>query len=186
MGLAKPLMGVWWMSKIKNIGYYGTTQAKADKILREQRFINSTKNNEWLGNGVYFFAYQNDAEWWVKADRFKNQKTAIIKADLEYTDKQLLDLDDREQLEKMYKILREAFKIRGNGADFNVYITDKPLYQQFCWACNMIKKILPSIGIIIYTFSQNKNYKYIPFTANQRQICVSDHTIIKYISRVAG
>lgn len=174
------------MSKIKNIGYHGTTQANAEKILQEQRFINSTKNNEWLGDGVYFFAYQNDAEWWIKANRFKNQKTEILKADLEYTDKQLLDLDDREQLDRVETIL--LYFIKENNFEFNngVDLSSESWDKQICWACNLIKKISPEIGIIIYTFLGKKHYKYLPVSATQRQICVSDHSIIRNISRIAG
>ena len=130
------------MNKIRNTGYHGTTRTNAEKILQEQRFINSTKANEWLGDGVYFFAYRSDAEWWVKANRYKNQKTEILKAEL----------------------------------------CDKKL----CWGCNVMKKLFPEIGIIIYTFHKKNQYQYIPLRTNQRQICVSDHSIIKHISRAMG
>lgn len=174
------------MNKIHNVGYHGTTQENAERILREKRFVDSNKDNEWLGRGVYFFAYPGDAAWWVSVGRLKDQETAIIKADLAYTEEQALDLDDHQQLEAMNKILCCYVKAQSSRSGISVNISGAEHYKQLCWACNLIKKLEPRIGIIIYTFSQKQPYKYLPFAANQKQICVSDHSIIKHISRAEG
>ena len=111
------------MNKIRNTGYHGTTRTNAEKILQEQRFINSTKANEWLGDGVYFFAYRSDAEWWVKANRYKNQKTEILKAELAYNEEQLLDLDNSQQLLDMEKFLQNYVQLQSQRPDISSEIS---------------------------------------------------------------
>lgn len=178
------------MNKIRNTGYHGTTRTNAEKILQEQSFINSTKVNEWLGDGVYFFAYRSDAEWWVKANRYKNQKTEILKAELAYTKEQLLDLDNSQQLLDMEKFLQNYVQLQSQRPDISSEISSdistEPWDKKLCWGCNVMKKLFPEIGIIIYTFHKKNQYQYTPLRTNQRQICVSDHSIIKHISRAMG
>lgn len=44
----------------KETVYHGTIQQKADAIVKEG-FIESSKDIEWLGTGIYFFAKREDA-----------------------------------------------------------------------------------------------------------------------------
>lgn len=174
------------MYKVQTTGYHSTTCENAEKILSEQHFIESRKNNEWLGNGVYFFAYMADADWWRKQKRFDSKSTEILSADLEYTNIQLLDLDDTEQLEKMERIVKKFAKLDGNTYIRAANLSMKKRAYQLCWACNLMKKIAPEIGILMYTFRRKYMCKCSLFEANQKQICVSDQSIIKSIKKVEG
>ena len=153
-------------------GYHGTTKENAEKILLECKFIDSNKNNEWLGRGVYFFAYQDHAKWWLESRRYITKEVCILFASLEYTDSQLLDLDNPAKLKEVEDILAEAVSMSKPFQKKNVNLSFKSYYEQLCVACNTIKSLFPEIGIIIYTFSQKRVGKNSGFRFNQRQICV--------------
>lgn len=160
-------------------GYHGTTQLNAEQILKSNIFIESRKNNEWLGTGVYFFQYKNHAQWWISHNRFKGKDTRILKAKLEFEDSQLLDLDDPKKLEDLEAIVKHMVDIANSaGDDTSAKFTDQ---QKWCFACNAYRALNPEIGIIIYTFHTSKLYKNSNFKENQRQICVSHSPIITKI-----
>ena len=77
-------------------GYHGTTLSAAESILKDGYFKHSTRNNDWLGTGAYFFSYEDHAKQWIKHRRFRGKKTQILKATLGYTSEQMLDLDNPE------------------------------------------------------------------------------------------
>ena len=53
--------------------------------------------------------------------------------------------------------------------------------KKWCFACNLIKSLDTRLGIITYTFPRGKKFQYSGFSSNQRQACVSDHSIISEI-----
>lgn len=65
------------------VGFHGTTREYADIILRTNNFIASTDEEEWLGNGVYFF--EDDVfqayDYCVKAKKYAEY--AILKSHIE-------------------------------------------------------------------------------------------------------
>ena len=98
------------MTRNRIEGYHGTTKANAMGILSQNHFRNSTKDNEWLGTGVYFFAYAGHAKWWCSHARFANCETVILQAILEYRQEQLLDLDDPSTLAKVNLFVKTALE----------------------------------------------------------------------------
>ena len=174
------------MNKREIIGYHGTTKEYADRIINENCFLDSCKDNEWLGHGVYFFQYISHAKWWVSRRRFSGKETAIVQALLSFYDDQLLDLDDPDARKKLFDIYKVA-TVKMEDSDHPVRIDYKwSQEQRWCFACNFIRRIDPSIGIIIYTFLQpsHKENVTLLYQDTQRQICVSDHSIISKISKV--
>ena len=171
--------------KIQTIGYHGTTKENAEKILSEQRFYDSRKNNEWLGTGVYFFTYRKHAEWWVSTPRYNDKETRLLQAHLEYIPEQLVDLDDPTQLASLENMAKRV-ATRINASDKNIIADCRTVgnAKRWCWACNLLKKLCPKIGIIIYTFPQPYINYVSGFYSNQRQICVSNHSIIKSVESV--
>lgn len=160
-------------------GYHGTTQSNAEQILKSNIFIESTKNNEWLGRGVYFFQYKYHAEWWISHHRFKGKDTQILKAKLEFENSQLLDLDDPQKLEELESVAQHMVDIANSTSDHtNAKFTDQ---EKWCFACNAYRALHPEIGIIVYTFGKGKLYENSNFKGNQRQICVSHSPIITKI-----
>ncbi len=175
--------------KVKMTGYHGTTYENAEKILSDQHFIESHRDNEWLGSGAYFFAYKAHADWWRTHSRYKGRRTEILSADLEYTEIQLLDLDDPEQMQQMERIVKEFSQLDGDTHVRAANLSMEERSHQLCWACNLMKELVPEIGIVIYTFypfQRRKISKYTSLEGNQRQICVSNQSIIKSIKKVEG
>lgn len=162
-------------------GYHGTTQENANKILEQQYFKESTKENEWLGKGVYFFAFKDSAKWWIQADRYKNQDTAILKAVLKYENEQFLELDDPAQLKKINEYMK--YIASQNKVVRDLYLEQQDKAKVWCFVCNLIKRIEPNIGMIAYTFQRKDCYSHTKLYSNHRQICVSKQEIITDIQQ---
>lgn len=171
----------------KKTGYHGLPREYVLDTISQQRMHESMKDNEWLGRGVYFFQYIAHAKWWISQKRYIGRETAILKASLTYTDKQLLNLDDPEEKRKLEVIFAEVISKRDKNDD-PFFLIEKPSkYQKWCFACNTIRKICPEIGIITYTFNFDIDYgQPSVFPGNQRQMCVSDQTIISDIQEVSA
>lgn len=69
----------------KETVYHGTIQQKADAIVKEG-FIESSKDIEWLGTGIYFFAKREDAELWAENEAAKKKnkvtKPCLLQANI--------------------------------------------------------------------------------------------------------
>ena len=174
------------MCKKSMLGYHGTTRVNAELIVAEQHIKASTRTNDWLGSGAYFFAYKDHAIWWISHKRYTCVQTRILSADLEYTDNQMLDLDDPGQLRALDDIVKAAIELSEEAGE----ATSAVLYTQkekWCFACNLIRRVNPEIGIIMYTFRDSGDrriYKHSAFYGNQRQICVSNPSIVTNIKIV--
>src|SRR5437016_2589974 len=46
------------------IGFHGTTSAIAAELVAGAPFLPSTRTDEWLGTGVYFWEYGPKQAWW--------------------------------------------------------------------------------------------------------------------------
>lgn len=166
-------------------GFHATTKTDARSILYRHIFIDSNGPDEWLGKGFYFFAYKRDAEQWrTKSSRLRGKETCILTADLLYNKEQLLDLDNPEDLETLEAVLCEVIK-SNNIAKRPISIANyRATWQErICVACNFMRLFYPKIGIIIYTFSnkQDSEFQNNYFQQRQRQMCVSNHSIIHNI-----
>ena len=174
------------MCKKKITGYHGTTRENAEIIVSSQHIIESDRNNDWLGRGVYFFAYKEHAFWWISHTRYTGQETRILSSDLEYNDEQILDLDDPKELETLDSLMKAAITA-SNLSDNPTAANLDTKQKRWCFACNLIKNLQPQIGIIVHTFrdsGKRVQYKYSEFYGSQRQICVSNPVIITNIQIV--
>ena len=88
-----------------DIGYHGTLDIKANAIIEQNYFIPSSKDTEWLGKGVYFFAHKQHAIDWANREASKprniGKASCVLSVDLDYEPSDLLDLDDPEQLQML-------------------------------------------------------------------------------------
>ena len=51
-------------------GYHGTLMGNAKRI-QQEGFLPSTKEIEWLGEGIYFFTELGNAKYWAKQQQKK-------------------------------------------------------------------------------------------------------------------
>lgn len=169
------------------VGYHGTTSCAAERILEEGCFKHSDRDNDWLGTGSYFFAHRIHAERWTEHSRYSGKETQVLEAVLAYTSEQLLDLDDPEVLEHVNQVVKAAIeKLNSSGeqgAVVNLNLLGK--MQKWCTVCNIYRKLNTDIGITVYTFS-GRVTEVSGYRENQRQICVSDDSIVVSIQKSRG
>lgn len=166
------------------VGYHGTLETKAKIILSQQKFYHSKNDNEWLGEGVYFFKYKKHAIWWAnKKSREEKDEPSLLCADLIFTEYQLLDLDNPDHLQHLKDFMSEYFR---KFPDFdNTWEKYSPC-QRWCISCNLYKALYNDIKVICRTFGQftpkdhsNGN----AFSENKIQYCITDDDIIQNIRK---
>lgn len=167
------------MAQNKRKVYHGTSAAAAESIRKEQHFRESREEYEWLGWGAYFFEYERHAWRWIE-----NQKLhpgEVLAVQLEYNDRELLDLDDPAQLDAVNREMERMNRVLKNR--ISVEPGEKhEKRKRWCFSCNMYRKLHPEIGIISYTFPQKRRPGQSGFAYNERQICVSKDEIITEIT----
>ena len=170
----------------KITGYHGTSWQNAQSILSSKTFRESATKQEWLGHGAYFFWYKGSADWWVRQrSSLRGLKTAILEATLECEDDQLLDLDDPEQLEEMTAAVEYLVKKAAeNGTPYDFDFRNSPPDEKWCFACNLIKEYYPTTCVFMYTFPSRSYNFYSGFYTTNRQICVSNPSVITGIKEV--
>ena len=157
------------------VGYHGTTECSAKAIIETKKFIPSTKDTEWLGEGIYFFKHSTHAEFWAKREvekvKNKGKFPAVLRVRLECDDAQFFDLDDPKNLYELNDFLRRYFKRIGNQR--YVKFKKSEYEKKLCFGCNIYRRLNNNIAIISYTFSDIKKRCFSGFRTNQTQLCVS-------------
>lgn len=170
------------MKKHKMKCYHGTVLEAAESIIKEDRFKQSKKPNEWLGFGVYFFAHYEEAEWWAKGKAKKLASTmAILEVQLEYQDNEFFDLDIYQNVIDVNQTFEEHMReLKAKG---EVIPDFKDKAQERCFAIELYKRKHTGIKLMAYTFDAPVKYprKFV-FTPRQLQYCVIDQSIIKNIT----
>ncbi len=59
------------------IGFHGTDEATADRLVAGEPFKESDSDDDWFGKGVYFWEYAPKQAWWW-ARKFKKHKTPAV------------------------------------------------------------------------------------------------------------
>lgn len=152
--------------------FHGTTQENANKIKRDKSFIVKSRNNHWLGNGVYFYIRDYEqARWWsfntIKlAERHgeSNLNPQVIQLKARISTDLLLDLDsetDRQKLECLWEIITYY----SSNLNF-IGIEDKKCESnRHVFTCSLID-----------TFIEFKGYQAVKYTFKGHQIGYSDFT----------
>lgn len=174
--IARGSVGV---ADVNTTAYHGTTKCSAQDIIKTQKFKHSQKDSEWLGSGVYFFAYKYPAFQWA-LNMAANKKTtpAVLSVDLQYDCTNLLDLDDQQTLRQFNYFIKKCLKRGDKLIQIDFDTLEK--HKKWCFCCNLYRRFYPEIRVISYTFSGYTNETTL-FQTNQKQICVSDDTIITSI-----
>lgn len=171
------------------VGYHGTLDHIAEKIVHEQKFKFSKKDTEWLGYGAYFFKYRDHAVAWARREAEKEKNflfsPGLVRADLFFTEDQQLDLDDPEQLAEINAFMQDYLKA---APEVQVRWEKSNKWQRWCLSCNLYRRFYPEVKVISHTFNFNKSMPQSNtsgFNINQFQYCISDPSIIKNIRKEA-
>ena len=166
-------------------GYHGTDITCGDTILSSNKFLVSRDDEEWLGDGVYFFQYPADAKWWCSSIKILTDYYVLVaplESDLNY----VFDLDNPEDIihfQEYAQKLGNRFKTRRDGEVRKLYnaVIIKQIQATF-----KIKGLKP-FAIITGSFNQNRLFpvlsdKRFNVKPKQVQYCVCDQQCIKGIA----
>jgi len=171
----------------KETVYHGTIQQKADAIVKEG-FIESSKDIEWLGTGIYFFAKREDAELWAENEAAKKKnkvtKPCLLQANIFCNDDEFLDLDIEENMVEMERTILPFLETGEEGHP--VINGDNSGVKLRCLACNFYKK-LKGIKILAYSFPKRIMVNKLGFRVclKQRQYAVSSNKNIGEVKKVS-
>jgi hypothetical protein len=62
------------------IGYHGTDRASADRLVCGEPFKVSDEDNEWFGQGIYFWEHAYQQAWWWAREHKRFANPAVIGA----------------------------------------------------------------------------------------------------------
>lgn len=84
--------------------YHSNVEEKCQKFILDAEYLivsNNSKDNEWLGTGMYFWDNFGNASWWNKKQSSKNAAVSykIVKANVNL--EKLLDLTDYQVYSKL-------------------------------------------------------------------------------------
>lgn len=112
-------------------GFHGTSRENARKIVGAQSFIpgEDKDNEDFLGKGVYFFKENSHAVLWnlkkAKDNGYRNVKYkdyvlhyAVLEAEIKCSKKNLLDLEDINDIVKYDKICKKFQKEFENDEEY--------------------------------------------------------------------
>lgn len=155
------------MSNILLKGFHTTTSQNARKIKSNNEFKPSTKINEWLGEGIYFWLTYTDALYWFEKSYLFIDEMCIISVNLCLNEDKILDLDSSENMNILIDFVNaynsEMVKVSKKLPTF------KSMNEKRCFYCNLYKRKY-SLDAIIFTFSQE--YNNVGFAVKRKQICV--------------
>lgn len=159
------------------IGYHGTTVLRGENILSSKQYSISYKEEEWLGQGVYFFEkdIQQAVNFCVKARKYEDY--IILKSKIEANI--CIDLDNLETmkiLERISKEINKRYMKLKDGSPRklkNAVILEK-LYKIKQY--DVVKKTFP---VLKTTNINDTNFIWV-----QVQICVRNRECIKTIEEV--
>lgn len=170
------------------VGYHGTSNDAAEKIIEQHKFMPSDKG--WLGSGTYFFPYADDAKWWCEENKkLSKGQYKILKVRL-VTDK-VLDLLSSGNTIKKFRKICDKVKNKCMGLRFS-YCQQVEYFMTL--AINAFLKISKDVfnenfDVIIAGFDQNRKDWYFvnryaeekkkfPIIVAQIQYCVRNSKCI--------
>lgn len=186
---------------MREIAYHGTSSKHVDSIKNNglDPKHSHSREDHWLGQGVYFFDDYDKALWWAGCVSKNNDYyEAVFKAQITASDEEVLNLDDKCQLDKFIDYTIELSNHIGNECvgKMPVFNTDTARAVYFDYYKNQY-----NVSVIIGTFTKpyagytefrNRNklckqeevLKKIGLSFLERQICVSKKECIQAVMLV--
>ena len=161
------------------IGYHGTNQEYGNQIIREQKMHASTREDEWLGKGVYFFWDKNDAIWWCHKKHIESAFLIHANIHCENVLDLVHDRECQEEFSKYCQLVKDKSDRMTNGKTRRNYMS---LAIKLLMKRSHIK-----IEVSIGNFPENRQFwnpierlheDKFPILVGQVQICVYDEKCI--------
>ncbi|GAA0365700.1 hypothetical protein GCM10008932_17350 [Alkalibacterium iburiense] len=168
--------------------YHGTIQGHINEILKTKQFIFKSRNDHWLGNGVYFFVDDiNKAIWWSEMATRRFNKTQEDRGILfiegyKIKREKLLDLDSEKDREKMTNFWKN------NQKTVRMNLTSKDEEQRKIEARAKLINVLVDyhkMSAVKYTFHKDHVNKMsflenLDLSNNEIQFCIVDTDSINF------
>ena len=182
---------------MNEIGYHGTCSKYRYNI--EKNGLDPSKckhrDDHWLGQGVYFFDDYDKAMWWATSISSQNNSCGgvIFQSHIEASDNEVLNLDDKKQLDAFITKTMETLKEVEKSCDGKMPIFEDPKLRAVFFDYYKEKnKISVIIGTFLKEFAgytarrshseielQKKIMYVTGIKFQERQICVSKKECIK-------
>lgn len=174
------------------VGYHGTSNYAAEKIIERQSFLPS--ENGWLGCGVYFFPYPDDAEWWCRCNKkLEAGQYKILESKL--SPNEVIDLLASRTDMEIFREFCDRVKNR-RVKTLNREARNTDISMAIKWMVSEFKKSGKLVDMIIAGFDENRKRWYAPnsreakqlfnMTVTQIQYCVKNVDCTKAISKYEG
>lgn len=158
------------------IAWHGTSKENAEKIIKNNNFLISKNEDEWLGQGIYFM--ENNKFWacqWAKKGKHRYNQPVAIKVLICARSSEVFDFQKDEWFRLFHKmrnelinrkIIKENEKADGRVIDF---------------ICSQAQKKNKPIKVVRHFYGYKQNFSN--FLNVQVQICVKDQSVIRKIYR---
>nr|DAF24366.1 MAG TPA: hypothetical protein [Caudoviricetes sp.] len=155
-------------------GYHGTIKENAKKIIKENHYKLSTKNDEWLGDGIYFFKDIFWANYWARmVSKNWHGQPAVLKSLISCKNEEYFDLDSVDNKKKIENSLKDFANTESSvGAP---KFKDEKETRRFY--CNFYAELN---NILVYSCNfPGVGFDDLGFPKAQVQYCVRDNSAIK-------
>lgn len=162
--------------------YHGTKKEKAEKILRDNKFVFRTSKKHYLGNGVYFYDNCKKAYWWpIIFYKIEKEQSRVLKVDIVVDDKDILNFNCPDDDLKFKKFVEE-FKKSGYSLLKNTNEDDTfELARKRCFFIDSFCDEYPHKLVIGTVINDNFFAQFGIIVDPDLQFCVRDPNIIKKI-----
>lgn len=158
-------------------GYHATLKIYQESI-KNNGFKLSNSEDDWLGEGVYFWDDIRNAKWWMKKNRLFPKCIFVCRLNCNLSN--YLDLDNKFEMDKLdafsKNFLNEISKRNGKKPNFkNINQIKKFFCDMYCSKNN--------ISILSFTFKHDIINKagFKVDTLSRKQICVRETNCISII-----
>lgn len=158
-------------------GYHGTKKELADSIINSKSFLLSKGDEQWLGDGIYFYPDFGDAFNW-KYDEKEAAVESVIHVIVKINDDEYLDLDDDDAKRMFSSLLDELAKsadVKPTGIQKNQNAVCKAIWEK-----------TPKLRLMMASFPREKT-KYpamIDTREKRKEFCVRDNSCIVYMNKI--
>lgn len=177
--------------------FHGTTEEAYNQIVQSGKFTFQTRENHWLGNGVYFFLDDYlKAKWWAKeavkkelrTDKNKKVLPAVLYIEANVDIDKIIDLNSEKGQLILNQFIEFLFE---HGFEFQEKPNEKLSKQQqeHYFRCAVMDLLVESEGYTAscYLFPNNeKPYifeslkEYGIMNNKGHQLCVYDQSILDF------
>lgn len=168
------------MAKIEKTGYHTTKRLNADKILASGFKANLKTNEDWLGEGIYFWDDEANAQWW-KTAHFKgvpDSDICTLHAKLICEEEEYVDLSKAEDMKRLTDFVNDfTAEMMSSGKLCPDFKTENQIKHFYC---TLFKK-RNQIKLMRHTF-EHKEINVAGFQLIRPQLCATDNSVINDVT----